>query len=199
MKTIIACALLLAALPLSAAQLYRWVDDKGNVEWRDTPPPSNAKNVEQRNMSTSTIQTSTLPYSVQQAVKNSPVTLWVFDCGAPCNDARAHLAKRGVPYTERNVQRETEVLKKLTGGTDVPVLIVGSKQLKGYLQSSWDAALDEAGYPRTPFPGYKPQAKTEDLKTADGAAKPGDPAAKPAAASPKPAADAKAPAPPAAK
>ena len=72
MKTIIACALLLAALPLGAAQLYRWVDDKGNVEWRDTPPPSTAKNVEQRNVGGNTIQTSTLPYSVQQAVKNFP-------------------------------------------------------------------------------------------------------------------------------
>ncbi len=31
---------LLAVTSVQAAQLYRWVDGKGNVEWRDTPPPA---------------------------------------------------------------------------------------------------------------------------------------------------------------
>ena len=154
---VIACAI----APAGAAQLYRWVDDKGNVEWRDTPPPPSAKSVEQRNVSGNTIQTSTLPYSVQQAVKNFPVTLWVFDCGDPCIRARAHLARRGVPHTERNAQKDLEELKKLIGGTEVPLLLVGSKQLKGYLENDWDAALDSAGYPRTPLPGMKPQLQAK--------------------------------------
>jgi hypothetical protein len=33
------------------------------------------------------------------------------------------------------------------------VLFVGSQQLTGYLESSWDAALDEAGYPNAPLRG----------------------------------------------
>jgi hypothetical protein len=148
-------ALALAANPAAAAQLYRWVDEKGNVEWRDTPPPPHAKKVEQRNMSGNTIETSTLPYSVQQAVKNFPVTLWAFDCGDPCDRARAHLQKRGVPHVERNAQKEADALKSLTGTLEVPVLLVGAKQLKGYLESDWDAALDSAGYPKTPPPGVK--------------------------------------------
>ena len=128
------------------------------------------------------------------------MTLWVFDCGEPCNDARAHLAKRGVPYTERNAQKEGEALKKLAGSTDVPLLLVGSKQLKGYLASDWDAALDAAGYPRTPMPGFKPQAKSDGTNTADRAAKTAEGAAKPADGSAKPASDGvKAAAPPAAK
>jgi glutaredoxin len=153
-----ALAFAIAAAPLGAAQLYRWVDDKGRVEWRDTPPPPEAKNVEQRNVGTNTIQTSTIPYGMQQAIKNFPVTLWAFDCGEPCTMARNHLTKRGVPYTERNAQRESEALKKLTGAIDVPVLFVGSQAVKGYLDTQWDAALDAAGYPRTPPPGVKAQA-----------------------------------------
>ena len=123
---------------------------------------------------------STLPYSVQQAVKNFPVTLWVFDCGEPCNKARAHLARRGVPHTERNAQKEGEALKKLTGGLEVPVLIVGSRQLKGYLESDWDAALDSGGYPRTAVPGYKPQAQAAAPNTAKPIAESKAPAAPPA-------------------
>jgi hypothetical protein len=176
MKRILSAAVALALLAGSAgaAQLYRWVDDKGNVEWRDTPPPANAKSVEKRTMTGNTIETSDLPYSVQQAVKKHPVTLWTFDCGPACNNANAHLAKRGIPHTVRYSTKEPEVLKKLTGGTEVPVLIVGSTQLKGYLETTWDAALDGAGYPRTPPPGVKPQVKTAELpaKAAEPAPKP---------------------------
>lgn len=172
----------LLAAPLGAAQLYRWVDEKGNVEWRDTPPPPNAKKVEQRTMGSSTVQASSMPFSVQQAIKNHPVTLWAYDCGDPCTRARAHLAKRGTPHTERNAQKESEALKKQTGGLDVPVLLVGAKQLKGYLESDWDAALDAAGYPKTALPGMKPQpSPATTAKSGAGAKAAGDAAAKPGA------------------
>jgi hypothetical protein len=149
----VACAF--GAASVMAAQLYRWEDDKGRVEWRDTPPPPDAKKVEQRNVGANTIETSTLPYSVQQAVKKFPVTLWVFDCGEPCDRARAHLQRRGVPHVERNARNESDALKSITGALDVPVLLVGARQLKGYLESDWDAALDSAGYPKTIPPGVK--------------------------------------------
>jgi glutaredoxin len=169
MRTLSCLALAVALLagPVSAAQLYRWVDDKGNVEYRDTPPPANAKKVERRDVSGNTIETSGLPYSVQQAVKKHPVTLWVYDCGDPCVKARAHLVKRGVPHTERNPQKEPDAMKKATGGNDVPVLFVGSNQLKGYLDTAWDAALDSAGYPKSPPPGYKPPSQTSAQPAAD--------------------------------
>ena len=180
--SVAALALALACGPLGAAQLYRWVDEKGNVEYRDTPPPANAKKVERRDMTGNTIETSALPYSVQQAVKNHPVTLWSFDCGDPCTKARVHLAKRGVPHTERSPQKEPDAMKKVTGGLDVPVLIVGKNQLKGYLDETWDSALDAAGYPRTAPPGMKPQVQP----TAKGST---ESASKAAASVPKPAAE----------
>ncbi len=174
MKTLsvaaLSLALALVSAPLGAAQLYRWVDEKGNVEYRDTPPPANAKKVERRDMTANTIQTSALPYSVQQAVKTHPVTLWSFDCGDPCTKARAHLARRGVPHTERSPQKEPDAMKQATGGLDVPVLIVGKNQLKGYLDETWDSALDTAGYPRTAPVGMKPQVQPTAKSVAESAA-----------------------------
>jgi hypothetical protein len=178
--TILTFVLTVLTVPASAAQLYRWVDERGNVEWRDTPPPPNAKKVEQRRIGASTIQTGEMPYSVQQAVKNFPVTLWATNCGQPCDNARAHLARRGVPHNERNPQSELEEFKKLAGsGLELPLLTVGSNRIKGYLESEWDAAFDAAGYPKTAAIAVKP------------AIKPPPPAAKPAdsnaGASPAPA------------
>jgi len=166
MKRIILGVLMLAASgTLVAAQLYRWVDEKGNVEYRDTPPPSSAKKVEQRTLGGSTVEASSLPFSVQQAVRNFPVTLWNSTCGAPCDQAREHLARRGVPHTEKDPQNDVEAFKKLTGGIDVPVLYVGSTRIKGYFEGEWDSALDIAGYPRTAPPGFKPGAKPTAART----------------------------------
>jgi hypothetical protein len=148
---------LMTAMPVQAAQLYRWVDDKGRVEWRDTPPPANAKakKVEQRTIGGGSIETSTLPYGLQQAVRNFPVTLYINNCGEACDKARAHLTRRGVPFTQKNPQDDIDTHKKLTdGGMEVPLLFVGRDRLKGYLETSWDTALDAAGYLRQPVPGY---------------------------------------------
>ena len=160
MKRVIPFVLLSVATSAFAAQMYRWVDEKGNVEYRDTPPPQSAKKVEERRVQTSTIETSSPSYAVQQAAKNFPVTLWAYDCGEPCNNARAHLARRGVPYTEKDPKPDLKAFEKLTGGNGVPVLFVGSAKVTGYLESEWDSTLDSAGYPRNaPAAAGKPSPK----------------------------------------
>jgi hypothetical protein len=167
-RIVLLLALLLTATGLQAAQLYRWVDDKGRVEWRDTPPPASAKTVERRSVGGSVIETSGMPYSVQQAVKNFPLTLYVTDCGEGCSKARAHLIRRGLPYAEKNPQADMEAYKKLTGGSlEIPLLLIGREQLRGYEEATWDAALDSAGYPRSvavrpppPPPAAAPQPAT---------------------------------------
>ena len=154
-RLLILLTALATLLQAQAAQLYRWVDDKGRVEWRDTPPPANAKKVERRTVGGSIIETSTLPYSLQQAVRSFPVTLYTGNSGEGCDKARAHLVRRGVPFTQKNPQDDVDGYKKLTGGgMQVPLLFIGQEQLRGYEASAWDSALDTAGYARQPVPGY---------------------------------------------
>jgi len=150
MRTIVAAVLLssMIAAPAGAAQLYRWVDAQGRVEWRDTPPPEAAKQVEQRRVPGNLAPASRLPYAVQQAAKNFPVILWTTTCGAVCDAAKKHLAARAIPYTEKDAKADNEAFRKATGAMEVPVLFVGRQQLKGYAATEWDAALDAAGYPR---------------------------------------------------
>lgn len=171
--------LLFAAMSANAAQLYRWVDSKGNVEWRDTPPPpaAAAKKVEQRKIGDNVISTSEAPFSVQLAMKNHPVTFWASaDCGNACNSARAHLDRRATPYTEKSPQNDIEAFKKLSGGLDVPYLQVGAIRVKGYLDSEYDNTLDAAGYPRTGI-AIKPKPVPPAPKPAADGAKPADTAA----------------------
>ena len=160
MKTLMIWVLLGLVTTAHAAQFYEWVDEKGVRQYTQQPPPPNVKQVQQRRFGSNVIETSGPTYSMQQAVKNFPLTLYVTDCGELCTSARAHLAKRGIPFTEKNPQRreEAEEFKKLTGGgMEVPLLVVGQlRTIKGYVGSDWDAALTQAGYPSTAVPGAKP-------------------------------------------
>ncbi|MBI3041290.1 MAG: glutaredoxin family protein [Betaproteobacteria bacterium] len=174
---LLSTAVVLSGPVLAAQKIYRWVDEKGNVEWRDTPPPVTAKKVEERRAGGGTVPAPALPYSVQQAAKNFPVTLWTTDCGDACTKARAHLARRGVPYEEKDPRNDFENFKKLTGSAEVPVLFVGSTRLKGYLEGDWDAALDTAGYPKTAL--VKPQPKVAPKPAPAATETPGAPAAPP--------------------
>ncbi len=169
--------LLGVAMSANAAQLYRWVDAKGNVEWRDTPPPASApaKKIEQRKMGDNVTPGEDMPYAVQLAMKNHPVTLWATDCGAACTSARAHLNRRGIPYTDKNPQSDFDAFKKISPDGSVPFLQVGSARLKGYLESEWDNTLDYAGYPRTGV-ALRPKPAAPAPKPAADGAKPADPA-----------------------
>jgi glutaredoxin len=161
MNKILMLSLLFIAGAAYAGDLYRWVDENGVVNYTPYPPPANIKNVEQKNLIDSTIQTSGASYSMREATKNFPVTLYATNCGDLCNSARSYLKKRGIPYTEKNPENPDEVenFKKLTGGgLEMPLLIVGNlKTIKGYQASEWDSALDTAGYPNASVQETKPE------------------------------------------
>src|SRR5262249_13460849 len=142
--------------PAAAQTVYRWVDSQGNVHFSDTPPNEQVKDITQKRMSTGEVDVSQLPYATQVAMKRNPVTLYTApQCGDPCADGRTLLANRGIPYTERDAQgnaADGEAVRKLTGASQVPVLLLGEANVKGFDASSWHSALDAAGYPRTKLP-----------------------------------------------
>lgn len=153
---------LLAALVLPAhAAMYKWVDAQGRTQYSDTPPPANAKKVEEQKIVRNTIETTGAPFAVQEAAKRNPVTVWISDCGDLCTKARDFLARRGIPHAVRNPSRqgEQDAWKKASGGDNsIPLLVVGaSRTLKGFDEGEWNTALDAAGYPRG-APAIKPQA-----------------------------------------
>ena len=133
---------------LAHAQLYRWIDDGGNVHYSDQVPPSNAKNVQKKSSPGSQSASPPLPYALQQAVRDFPVTLYTSETCDPCAQARELLNKRGVPYRDVPVS-DGEALEKLTGATGVPVLAVGRETYKGFESGAYQSALDHAGYPST--------------------------------------------------
>lgn len=149
----VVAALVASVAAAQTQQVYRYVDKEGRVIYSDRVPPADAKDVQAKRMRGNLIESNEAPIAAQQAQERFPVTLYSFACGEVCSAAEGLLNRRGVPFNTVNVETQAgaEQLSKATGDLRAPVLQVGDKTfVKGYSESQWNAALDDAGYPKAP-------------------------------------------------
>jgi glutaredoxin len=142
---------LLLAAGAASAQVYRWVDANGVKHYSDQPPPPSTPasiKVEVKSYSSGS-SISDLPAELAEVVRNRPVTLYTTGQCEGCNQARAMLLARGVPFSEKTVTtaEDQAVLKKAGSNGQLPLLLVGRSKQIGYEQGSWEVLLSDAGYP----------------------------------------------------
>ena len=67
---------------------------------------------------------------------------------------------RGVPFTEIQVadEKSRDELRKVSGGEDVPTIVVGRSVHRGYTQEQYETLLDSARYPRAGLLSPRAQA-----------------------------------------
>lgn len=189
MRPLIALSLLGLVLSAQAQGVYRIVGPDGKVTFSDQPPPANtsAQPVGSATRGSAASANAQLPFELRQIVNRFPVTLYAGPDCAPCNSGRSLLESRGIPFTEKTVTtaNDAEALKRLSGDSSLPLLTVGSQQIKGYSSTEWSRYLDVAGYPMKSAlpPGYRRPAASA-LVDAVAAPTPSSPAAPAQAASP---------------
>lgn len=144
--------LLCATVFAASAQMYRWTDEKGRVHYTSTPPPPGAKGVQKKDATRAAPEAAApgLPYAVQQAQKNYPVTLYTAPGCEGCDAARKLLNARGIPFREVSVVENAQIaeLKTAVGSNSVPAMLVGRSVVTGFEAGGYNRALDAAGYPR---------------------------------------------------
>ena len=152
----IGVVLLVAAAGLAQAQqVYRIVGPDGKVTFSDQPPVAAAKAAtpvaKAAGGETAGASASRLPLELRKVVSEYPVVLYTGKDCAPCNSGRNMLTSRGIPFTEKTVDNNESAaaLKQLSGQTSIPLLTIGSQQLKGYSDATWAQYLKAAGYPET--------------------------------------------------
>lgn len=144
----------LLLLPAYGAQAqYKWIDADGHASYGDQPP-KDAHGVVQLGPVNGALDSpdslAALPYEIRHAAKDFPVTLYArTDCHV-CDDARAFLRSRAIPYTEHSVVTvaDIEAFHQLGGGEQLPALSIGRQVLRGYEPVSWSESLAAAGYPQ---------------------------------------------------
>lgn len=161
--TLLATGVLLALVTpaLQAQPIYRIIGPDGRVIFSDQPPAANGKTtvLGSGGRADSSSASGALPFELRQIASRFPVTLYSGDNCAPCNNGRALLAGRGIPFAERTVgtPQDGEALQRLSGDTSLPLLMIGGQKIRGFLASEWTQYLDAAGYPASSQlpPGYR--------------------------------------------
>jgi glutaredoxin len=157
----LAMALLLAAGGACAQQMYKWVDAKGIVHFSDQPPPPGQGRQVEAKATANGGGGAALPFALAEAVRKAPVTLYTGrDCSV-CDQGRALLQARGVPFTEKTVNTNDDIARLAQAGSNgqLPLLLVGRTPLIGFDSAAWDGALSDASYPaQSQLPGDYQQA-----------------------------------------
>jgi glutaredoxin len=171
-----------------AIALVMVVGPDGKVTYTDRPPTDTASKVVPFGSGAqagASAESVLLPIELRQVAAKYPVTLYTSTDCPPCDAARTLLQQRGVPYVEKRVASDEDVLalERLTGGRTVPGATIGAQQLRGLNTGDWAAYLDAAGYPKeSRLPrGWQPPPVTPVV-----AAKEPPPAPAPAARRPAP-------------
>lgn len=143
--------LLLPSLVQGQSIIYRQVDAAGHVIFSDRPISEAAQktNVTGATGPGTADSNATLPFALRETVQRYPVTLFTAKDCAPCDNGRKLLQGRGIPYSEKTITtpEDAAAMTRLSGNSSVPLLTVGTQQLKGYSESSWTQYLTAAGYP----------------------------------------------------
>lgn len=154
-RAALAALAFVALTPITATAQYKWVGPDGKVTYSDRPQqgatPMRGGTFAAAATSTAATPggTGSLPYELRSVVQRQPVTLFVTPSCKPCDDARAHLAQRGVPHATRSISSQGDLDAFRARGFDgsLPGLEVGTQRTDGFSASGWNELLSSAGYP----------------------------------------------------
>jgi len=133
----------------AAAQMYKWKDEHGTTHYGDAPPPRVKSDILKTDKPAPT-RAPVLPYELARAVQAAPVVLYTTARCDGCDQGRALLRTRGIPFSERtvNTDADQQQLQQISGGnSDLPLLLVGNRKIVGFRAATWQEALSMATYP----------------------------------------------------
>ena len=142
--SILVAGVFLLAASAQAQDLYKWVDEDGNVTYQDSPPPGDtgaAKPFAEDAEVAAEAENDALP--------DVSVTLYSVPICDSCDLVRNLLQKYGVPFDEKDASDDVAVqaeVREIAGQLTVPVLAVGDSMVTGYSSSGITAELTSAGF-----------------------------------------------------
>jgi glutaredoxin len=144
--------LALLTCPLQAQTIYRVVGADGRITFSDKLPTSTDNaTVLGAGGNTIALGATVWPMELRQAAGKYPVVLYTSAGCTPCKSGRELLGGRGIPFQEKTVNsaEDGEALQRISGASSLPLLTIGSQQIKGFSELEWNQFLDAAGYPKT--------------------------------------------------
>ena len=141
--------ILMCANPNAEADVYKWIDDDGNVHFGDKAPDDQKS--EQLNFEINTYTTVTYDLSVfersepRNRKKSSKVIMYSAEWCGVCKRAKNYFKQKAIPFTEYDIDKHQagrEQYKKL-GARGVPVILVGKKRMNGFSATGFESMYNK--------------------------------------------------------
>ena len=151
---------LLFMVSSSQAEMYRWVDEKGVITFKDYPPPVSKKRKvkvysDKDFDPTPTLQSSATPatpaapptrsekLSESKATQPIPtknerfsgtVEIYVTEWCGYCKKAKAYMKSRNIPFVAYDIEKDSSASRRHAelGGGGVPLIIIGDHKMSGF-------------------------------------------------------------------
>jgi glutaredoxin len=140
----------------SGAEMYKWVDDKGEMHISDSPPPAakSPGDIKVYNDSPeNSLDTAPAPTRKKEesrpsyeTKKRADVVLYTTSWCPYCRKARDYLRSRGIDFVEYDIEKDKEAAirkKQLDNRGGVPFAIINGRSISGFSASAYERALQE--------------------------------------------------------
>ena len=159
-KEIITFVFFLLALTLylsstAAAEIYKWVDEKGEVHISDSPPPAKSPGEMKvyKDRQGNSLGTAPAPNRKKEELKPAverktkpDVVLYTTSWCPYCRKARDYLRSRGIDFIEYDIEKDKEAAirkKQLDKRGGVPFAIINGRSISGFSAPAYERALQE--------------------------------------------------------
>lgn len=125
------------------AEIYKWIDEQGNVHFTDRPPP---------NQTTEKIEVKINSYTSPKIVdvdrlfgKTDKVTMYSTSWCGYCKKARNYFLSNNIAFEEYDVETTNKGkndYEKLGGG-GVPIILMGNKRMNGFSVKKFERLYKE--------------------------------------------------------
>jgi glutaredoxin len=141
-------ALLIPAAKLPA-EIYKWVDEQGQVHYSDRKPDDQSvSEVPEDTRSYQGISYGTLEVDTGEveARTNTPgatvVMLSASWCGT-CKKDKQYFRRNGIPFREYDIENSSrgKRLYEQLGATGVPVILVGKQRMNGFSEAGFERLI----------------------------------------------------------
>jgi glutaredoxin-like YruB-family protein len=164
---ILLTGVLLALLPMvtsSWAEMYRWVDDKGVITFKDYPPPVSKKRKKVKVYSDTGFDSAPPPQSTSEPSSrnnkrseakpsqpapskderfNGTVEIYVTEWCGYCKKAIAYMRSRNIPFVAYDIEKDSSAKQRHAdlGGRGVPLIIIGNNKMSGFSPETLESYL----------------------------------------------------------
>lgn len=132
------------ASPAGSGQLFKWVDDQGNVHYGDSPPENaKLKRITGKVSSYTSVSVEEFVYdpgNITKRKRSKEVIMYSTSWCGYCKKAALHFRKNNIPFTEHDIEKSEQAAReyKKLNGRGVPIILIGDQRMNGFNATVFD-------------------------------------------------------------